>query len=325
MLLRMLAFLVSLPFLVFTLPRGDKPGARTEINPNAKNPYIAAYGKPMVSAHRSGAGLAPENTKMAVEACLNAKNFRIDVFEFDVKLTKDGTLILLHNSTFDATSNAAEVFGHRNVKPSRYTFEQLQKLNLGEKFSIDGKYPYKGLRGKDTQKNLRVAALEDILGHIEKNTKRDKKYIIELKDGLLRGRRAADELHRILKDLKLLDRTIVGTFWPLLPHYIDRRYPDMPRSASIVECLWFYARCQTGRPLGNVNYVALQIPCNEIPWPLRYINLMTKEVINYAHKYDIAVQYWTVNKEQNVRRLRDNGADAIMTDYPDMAWRVIYG
>lgn len=323
-LLRMVSLLLSLPFLLFTASRGDRPGARVEINADAANPYIAAYGRPMVSAHRSGAGLAPENTLMAVEACVNTGRFGIDIFEMDVQLTRDGTLVLLHNDTFDATSNAKETFGQSRVRPSRYTFKELQALNLGENFSLNGKYPYRGLRGDQIPKNLHTAALEDILRYIEKNT-RKAHYIIEIKDSLLQGRKAAGELHRVLKKLGLLDKAIVGTFHPLLPYYMDRRYPDMPRSASILECLLFYARCRLRQPLGNVKYVALQIPCGEVRWPLNAINFMTKEVINYAHRHDIAVQYWTVNRPESVRLLLENGADAVMTDYPDMAWRVVYG
>lgn len=324
MLQRILSFLISLPMVLLTLSAPDLPGTQVEINADAVNAYITDYGAPMVSAHRSGAGLAPENTLMAIEACLKAKNFSIDIFEFDVQLTKDGQLVLLHDSTYDATSNAAEAFGHPYVTPAMYTLEELQVLNLGENFSIDGQTPYRGLRGGDIPANLRVTEFGALLARIEKSKKRYR-YIIEIKDGAVNGMKSIDRLYAILEEQGLLDRAVIGTFWPLLPYYMDWRYPGMSRSASIVECLQFYYYARTDGDLTRLRprYAALQIPCESaVPWPLNQINFMSREIINYAHKYDIAAQYWTVNDEETARLLKDNGCDAIMSDYPDMLWRM---
>ena len=53
------------------------------------------------------------------------------------------------------------------------------------------------------------------------------------------------------------------------------------------------------------------------------INLGTREMLNYAHSNDIAVQYWTVNNEYYVKKLAENGADCVMTDYPQMAYEAL--
>ena len=37
------------------------------------------------------------------------------------------------------------------------------------------------------------------------------------------------------------------------------------------------------------------------------------------------MQYWTINDAETVAELSAKGADAIMTDYPDMAWEVLNG
>ena len=62
----------------------------------------------------------------------------------------------------------------------------------------------------------------------------------------------------------------------------------------------------------------MQIPYKAFVW-----NLGTKAFIDYAHKYNIAVQYWTINDADDVKTLVKNGADAIMTDYPSMAYNEI--
>ena len=42
-------------------------------------------------------------------------------------------------------------------------------------------------------------------------------------------------------------------------------------------------------------------------------------------KYNIAVQYWTINDPAEVRRLACIGADAIMSDHPEMASKELRG
>jgi glycerophosphoryl diester phosphodiesterase len=46
-------------------------------------------------------------------------------------------------------------------------------------------------------------------------------------------------------------------------------------------------------------------------------NLGSTSFIDYAHKYGISMQYWTVNKAEDAQALVAAGADLIMTDYPD--------
>ena len=84
------------------------------------NPYITADAA-LVSAHRSGGGIMPENTMLAFESCMNSKDFNTDIFEFDLHITKDNKLILLHDDTLDRTTNAVEYFGYEDVKPIDHT------------------------------------------------------------------------------------------------------------------------------------------------------------------------------------------------------------
>ncbi len=53
-----------------------------------------------------------------------------------------------------------------------------------------------------------------------------------------------------------------------------------------------------------------------------HFNLGTVRVINYANAHDIAVQYWTIDDETEADFLIKIGADTIITDYPDMVYRL---
>ena len=98
------------------------------------NHNITEYGTTLVSAHRSGAGIFPENTMMAFENCINSETFKTDVFEFDLHITADDKLIILHDSTLDRTTDAVEYFGQEDIRPENYTYEELRGLNFGENF-----------------------------------------------------------------------------------------------------------------------------------------------------------------------------------------------
>lgn len=284
------------------------------------NPYIAQNGKTMVSAHRSGGGIAPENTMMAFKNCVENDSFAIDIFEFDLHITKDGELVLLHDETLDRTSDSTEVFGREEVKPSEMTYKELRQLNMGENFETDsGETPYKGLRGEDVPEDLRIVRLQDVFEYLADYGQYS--YIIEIKDGDDLGRQACDKLYAIMEEYNMLDRVVVGTFHGEITEYMDEQYPDMLRSASIAEVAGFYfdALSDEEQPDSAYSFEALQIPDK------LYFNLATTQLVNYAHEHNIAVQYWTINDPQTVRELADIGADAIMSDDPNMAYNVLYG
>ena len=293
----------------------DKPQEYT-----ATNQYITGLGDTMIAAHRGGRSLFPQGTMMAFEGCVNAEDFDTDFFEFDVKLTKDEKLIILHDDTFDEVSNAVEYFGKEGNYPSDYTYEELSELNMGEFFkNAEGIAPYKGLRGDDIPENLRVLTVEDALNYTE-SSGGDYYYSIEIKIDGEAGFKAADILYGILSEMKLLDRVIVASFSKDVILYIEENYPDLTRTAYNVEAalLFFDALLGIERPEGYYEFDVLQVP------PDRYIvNMGTSKLVNYAHKNNIAVHYWTINDPERMAFLQSIGADGIITDIPDVAYEVL--
>ncbi|MDA0184101.1 glycerophosphodiester phosphodiesterase family protein [Solirubrobacter phytolaccae] len=76
----------------------------------------------MVAAHRADWRSAPENSLPAVEAAIKAG---VEVIEIDVKRTKDGQLVIMHDDSVNRTTS-----GTGNV--SDLTFEQVRGLRLRE-------------------------------------------------------------------------------------------------------------------------------------------------------------------------------------------------
>ena len=285
---------------------------------DAANSLITPLGTTMLSGHRSGGGIAPENTMMALKNCVESEEYRLDVFEFDIHLTADGIPVLIHDGTLDRTSDAAAVFGTEGVQVGDKTLEELKRLNMGAKFRADdGTMPFAGLTGDAVPDDLRIVTLDEALGYLESVGRPH--YIIEIKNSGETGYRAADILYATLQKYDALERTVVGTFHNEITAYVDTAYPDMLRSAGFNEAIEFYLYSlvklekKDGWP-----FVALQIPTTDYT-----VNLGTSRLVNYAHKYDIAVQYWTINDPDEMAYLQSIGADAIMTDVPDKGAQVL--
>ena len=297
------------------------------------NPYISDD-VAMVSAHRAGSIVAPENTlnafKLGIEEATTG-GYTVDIWEFDLHITKDGELILLHDHTLDRTSNSRQVFGVKDARPEDYTLEQLRELNMGYNFELDGEYPFRDLAAADiTAQDLRVSTLEEVLDYMSSDEATAAapaefgkfRYIIEIKNSGKLGEKAADILYDTLVEYGILEDVVFGTFNQNVTDYVDENYPDMLRSSSICEVLDFWFAYLTGADLSKrgVGYCALQIPYSKT---ISFLG--TKGLIEYAHKYNIAVQFWTINESDDVEYLQSVGADCIMSDSPDMCYDVLKG
>lgn len=76
--------------------------------------------KVLVVSHRGDWRNAPENSLQAFRNCLN---MNVDMIEIDLKQTKDGHLVLMHDETIDRTTNG-------KGRPSDYMLEELLQFRL---------------------------------------------------------------------------------------------------------------------------------------------------------------------------------------------------
>lgn len=82
----------------------------------------------MVVSHRGDWRYAPENSLAAVQRCID---LGVDVVEIDVRLTKDGHLVAMHDHTVDRTTNG-------KGKLSDLTLEEVKKLRLKNACGVKG-------------------------------------------------------------------------------------------------------------------------------------------------------------------------------------------
>ena len=76
--------------------------------------------KILISSHRGSWRTAPENSVQSLVDCIK---MGADIAETDLKKTKDGQIILMHDKTIDRTTTG-------KGKPQDYTLDELKKLSL---------------------------------------------------------------------------------------------------------------------------------------------------------------------------------------------------
>ncbi|MBR6531567.1 MAG: hypothetical protein IKT61_03615 [Clostridia bacterium] len=292
----------------------------TVMNKDTGNYFLPDYGNTLVSCHRSGKSAAPENTLMAVKSNLVYAEDDSAIIEMDVQLTKDGVIVLYHSLSLDEMSNSAEYFGKENTTVFMKTYDELRNLNMGENFKSGDSYPYRGLRGEDIPDDIRITALKDVFACVEGEAPGKYRYIIEIKYPHPWAPTIVDGIYELMQEYDLADRVIVASFWPDVSAYIDSEYEGrMNRSANPFEIVELYGSYTRNEDLSeaDIKYTALQVPYYWDNGILLVANLGKTEFIDYAHKYGISMQYWTVNNADDAKYLAKAGADLLMTDYPD--------
>ena len=295
------------------------------------NPFIKGKNeKVMIAAHRGGADTNPENTLLAYRAAVN--EYKVDILESDLYLTKDGYLVYNHDSYVDETCNINGDISYEEMdnliddKSNRhyiedYTLEELKQYNFGYYFKDkEGNRPYKDLTNEEVkEKGLQILEVEDLFKEFYE-TNKDLLFIVEIKNSGERGYEACDKLASALnKYPEYKDQIVIGTFNPEIETYLKETYPSLHRGASTAGAAGFVITEMLKVNLFNTNkFTCLQVPMSYDIKGIE-IKLDSKMYINRAHRRNIAVQYWTINDKEEMKYLADLGCDAIMTDDLDAA------
>jgi glycerophosphoryl diester phosphodiesterase len=273
-----------------------------------EHPWIQrarAAGRPLIFAHRGGARIAPENTLSAFE---RAHALGVDGFELDVRLSRDGEVMVIHDADVDRTTNGSG-------KVSAMTAAELRALDAGCRFKgSPDSHDTSGGRG-----DTRIPLLRDILARFP-----DEMLIVELKGA---NPALPPRAFEIVREAGALPRVCFGGFQRHMligvrrcgrRHTSDR--PDAPlvcSSASREETRWSLYRSWVRLPWPWRPYDAFQVP--EISKQTRVVS---PEFVRAAHARGLLVQVWTVNEEPQMQRLLSWGVDGLISDRPDLALRV---
>ncbi len=296
------------------------------------NPFIVGEGNPpMVAAHRGGGKNNPENTMLAFREAVNT--YKVDIIESDLYLTKDGYLVYNHDGYIDRTCDVNGDISYDEMKAlikdnekrhyiEDMTLDELRQYNFGYYFENEsGERIYKDVDEVEAA-GLQIATAEQLFAEFYESNP-DLLFIIEIKNGGTLGFEACKKLSEVLRAYpEYADNVVVGTFHSEIEEHLEEEYPNLMRGASTGGAMKFLLTHFAGlNLLDRSDFACLQIP-------LTYdvgieINLELESIVKRAHLRNIAVQYWTINDEDEMRRLIDLGCDCIMTDNPALLRQII--
>lgn len=109
-----------------------------------------------------------------------------------------------------------------------------------------------------------------------------------------------------------VDRVCVGAFGRRVLQSVRALAPEMATSAAKEEVRWDLYRSWCRIPLKRAPYGGYQVPERS-----GMTRVVSPRFVRAAHAAGLAVQVWTVDTEEQARRLLAWGVDALITDRPD--------
>ncbi|MDX6742998.1 glycerophosphodiester phosphodiesterase [Actinocorallia sp. A-T 12471] len=272
-----LAAAVSVPLALPAVPAAAAPAEPVE---------KARSGDVTVIAHRGASAYAPENTVAAIR---EAGRRGADMIEIDVRQTKDGKVVVMHDATLTRTTDARRKFPKRKSwKVRDLTLAQIRKLDAGSWYGR----AFKGQKVPTLAEALKaVKAAGDGV-------------VIELKQPELYPGMTAKVVAALKADPYWLKdgRALVQSFTWSAVRDVNDRVPQAirtgvlgrPNFAEMLRARFYADVLHIPRGSAGAAYVA------------------------QAHNAMYRVYAYTANDAATARRLMDSGVDGITTDRPDV-------
>ena len=321
--LRLIAVILAAVILVYavmaTQPRKE--------NFSLENPMRRQSELPILIAHGGGNKEFPDNT---LEAFYNAYSVDKNVMmETDVSITRDGVLILSHDTTLDRKTNVTG-----SIADWDYSELIAQKVDFGytnptedgvlsgervhftdengvEKYPTDVGYP-EGVEPRD-EKVFLATTLEDLLVCFPNN-----RINVEIKQSGELGFKALAEAVRLVEQYDAFDRVVFASFH----EEIYDEYQRLQAAGEVPEEFMYSPAYDAATEFFVLQLLKLDVFFGDklcvfqFPMEEKGFDLATESFTNAAHKHNLAVHYWTINDPEDMKLLIEIGADGIMTDYP---------
>lgn len=256
--------------------------------PGAQAAETAPPSGVMTVAHRGAADQAPEHTLAAVDQAVAAQADRLSV---DVRLTRDGVPVLLHDRSLRRTTDVQRRYPDRAPwDVADFTLDEVRTLDAGS-------YYASGYTGS------RVLTLDELLTELEGSPVT---LTVEAKNPALYG--GVEGIGRAIEE--------VVTAHPL---WSAPRPDGLPRlllesfSWQFLDDLHLAYPARALTLLGDVTTAAFDAHPYVSELDVRHPAL-TSDVVAHAHAHGVLVGTWTPNTTAELQRVVDLGADGVTTD-----------
>lgn len=244
----------------------------------------------LVAAHRGGAALWPENSLLAFRQALA---LGVDALEFDLHMTADGEVVVLHDPTLDRTSTAKG---------------PVRELSLADLAPVR-------LKARDgTVTDERVSTFAQVLD-LAASTSVELVPEIKIDATGQRYDGIEEKVLALLRSRGLLARATVQAF----QRETIRRLRELePTARTMFLVTRGDVERERTRPAEAVRR-ARELGATDLGMNHRLIDA---DVVSAARVARIRLAAWTVNEEADIRRMLDLGVDMVMSDRPDLVKRL---
>ena len=237
-----------------------------------------------VWAHRGASAYAPENT---LEAFRLANEMHADGIELDVHLSKDGEVVVGHDETVKRTT-----LGACDKRLCDMTVEEMQQLDV-----YNGKEEYRGAR---------IPTLRQVLEFLKTN---DMYLNIELKTTDIFYPGLEEKTVALVHEYGLADRVIYSSFNHYSLMLARKADPDCKIGLLYSEGMYEpHAYAQ------HLNATAIHP---------HFRTLLIPGSTEGCVKNGILINPWTVDDEETMRWLLSIGCNALISNVPDVARKVV--
>jgi glycerophosphoryl diester phosphodiesterase len=229
-----------------------------------------------IYAHRGSSGTHPENT---IAAFLDAAKLPIHGIEFDVHMTKDGELVVIHDEQIDRTSN-----GKGYVRDM--TLAELRNYDFGSWFSPK-------FRGE------LIPTLYEVLDIYSETSHH---LNIELKSDVIDYQGMTEKVLDLVGNLNLDTRVVISSFNLDAIRTVKELAPHIETGALFM------------KPLKDPLEYVRNIPSDALHIKAR---AALRPSMRQVFRAGVIVRVFTINSFKYLSALQEIGVDAIFTDYPE--------
>lgn len=240
------------------------------------NPFVG-LGRRLVIGHRGNSVAVAENTMESLQSAVDAG---VDALEFDVRVTRDGVPVVIHDHTLDRTTSATG---------------RVDTLSAAELEGVDAaaRAPTRG-KGQ-----LRIPLLEQVLDRF-----RDIPLIIEVKEFA-----AADVTERMIRKFGIQNRVLIGS----AENDVSERFyrSGLATCASMKDAALLLPFALAGFSPSRQAFNVLSIPpvYRGLPIPVERMSAAVARL-------GVPTHVWTVNDPATAQRYWQAGVTGIVSDDP---------
>jgi len=276
-----------------------------------------------VIAHRGASAYAPENTLAAFAL---AADMKADWFELDCTLTKDGEVIVIHDSDIERTTGhlgrvkdltlaQLKALDAGSWKDSTFAGEGLptlaEALDLAKERQIG---VYVEIKNSDDDNQLMTEIIHMTDGHDRLRPRIKRQLLSMIRDSGSRNFELTQKAIELVRDRDMERQIVIQSFAPIVC------------AVALIEAPEIRTELLASKDEKKPHHWPLYLRWAELLEPAGFNtnnDTLDEALLAQFHAQGMTTAVWTVDDEADMKRLAQWGVDAIITNTPDVCLQVL--